>query len=289
MNRKRKAYGQHFLTDRKVLQRIVRGIAPAPEDVIIEIGAGKGVLTRALAKRAGKVIAIEKDISLIPRLRETVPSNVIIVEKDVLRLTFSSLFSGPAVKVAGNLPYAISSPLLFKVLEERHGLSSCYFLLQREVAERLCAAPGSKKYAPLSLLFHNAFMCKLRFLVPPTAFSPPPRVESAFVALHKRPAPLYPTPDEPAFRGFLKAAFQHRRKTLYNNLRRRGWPPSDLKSAFLTCGVAYHLRAEQTTLAQFVTLFDTLVQRKASEANTSSGKWPRLCYNSRNGEEKTEG
>lgn len=267
MNRKRKAYGQHFLSDRKVLQRIVRGIAPASEEVIIEIGAGKGVLTRALAKKAGKIIAIEKDAALIPRLRETVPDNVIIVEKDVLSLAFSSLFTGPAVKIVGNLPYAISTPLLFKVLEERDCLSSCHFLLQREVAERLCAAPGSKKYAPLSLLFNNAFLSGLRFIVPPSAFSPPPRVKSAFVVLKKRPAPLFRAADELDFRAFLKAAFQHRRKTLYNNLRRWGLSPSDLKAAFQTCGIDDHLRPEQVTLNQFVSLFSLLALSPSPESS----------------------
>jgi 16S rRNA (adenine1518-N6/adenine1519-N6)-dimethyltransferase len=175
---KRKALGQHFLTNSRIRHKIIRSIAPDPDEVIMEIGAGKGALTYALASKAGKVIAIEKDSSLVRLLKQTSPPNVSILEKDVLDVDFNPLVKGKSIKIAGNLPYSISSPILFKILEHKKLFSECHFLLQREVAERLCAKPGSKKYAPLSILYENDFIKKLKFRVPPESFKPPPRVES---------------------------------------------------------------------------------------------------------------
>lgn len=258
---KTRRWGQHFLADSKVLKKIVRVIDPQPEDLIIEIGAGKGVLTFPLAQKARTVIAIEKDRELVPFLQSRKTPNLTIIEKDVLRVDFKELVAAAAsqtepVKIVGNLPYSISSPLMFKVLEEKGLFQSCVFLVQKEVAERICARPGSKKYAPLSILVHNHFSARVHCLVHPGSFSPPPRVESALISLERRASPLFEIPDERLFLKFLQEAFRHRRKILMNNLRRSGWPPDALLTAYEELGLKRTARPEELSLEQFVRLFN---------------------------------
>jgi 16S rRNA (adenine1518-N6/adenine1519-N6)-dimethyltransferase len=252
---RRKALGQHFLNNRDVLQRIVKVIDPQPEDFIIEIGAGKGALTFCLAKKEAKIIALEKDKTLIPYLKKQEFPNLTVLEEDALRVKFGDLLQGKAGKIVGNLPYAISTPLMFKVLEEKASVTSCVFLLQKEVAQRVCALPGTKKYAPLSILFQNDFHTHLHFRVPASSFSPPPRVESALLSLRKRPEPLSLIPHQEGFTKFLKHAFQSRRKKLSNNLKAFGIPQSRIKDAYLTCGIEEKWRPEQVSLSRFVALY----------------------------------
>ena len=260
---KTKALGQHFLNDRSILRKILGIIDPRTDELVIEIGAGKGALTFPLAERAGKVMAIEKDPALIPFLRESGRKNLVILERDVLEVDFQELlalepgFRG-RVKIAGNLPYSISSPLLFKVLEAKELFSACVFLLQKEVAQRLAAKPGSKSYAPLSILYQLAFDVRLRLTLAPGSFSPPPKVQSALVSLEKRPAPLFPVADEELFRRFLRAAFAQRRKTLLNNLK--SWPrrPGLVPGAFASLGLKETVRAEELSIGRLVTLFGLL-------------------------------
>lgn len=146
---KRKALGQHFLKNKTVLNKILRRISPQKKDLIIEIGAGRGVMTFPLAEKAGKVIAIEKDPALIPYLQRRDFPNLTILEKDIMKVEFCELLKHTKnfkenVKLVGNLPYSLSSPLLFKLLEERELFSECIFLLQKEVAQRLCVSPARK-------------------------------------------------------------------------------------------------------------------------------------------------
>jgi 16S rRNA (adenine1518-N6/adenine1519-N6)-dimethyltransferase len=260
---KTKALGQHFLTDRSILRRIVDVIDPQKDELVIEIGAGKGALTFPLADRAGKVIAIEKDKDLIPLLREGEKKNMVVLGQDVLDIDFRGLLRNEAayrgrVKLAGNLPYSISSPLLFKVYEVRELLSACVFLLQKEVAARLGAQPGSKSFAPLSILFQLYFDVRLRFTLAPGAFSPPPKVHSTLVSLERRPAPLFAISDEDGFRRFLRTAFAQRRKTLFNNLKSWPFPPGLLQEVFRRFSLEKTVRAEQLSIAQFVALFEEL-------------------------------
>ncbi len=255
---RRKALGQHFLTDRKILNRIVNVIAPEAVDVIIEIGAGRGALTFKLAKSEALIIAIEKDRSLIPYLKKKDIGNLTVLEKDALRVKFNELLHCKQGKIVGNLPYVISSPLLFKILAEKEHVSFCVFLLQREVAQRVCAAPGTKKYAPLSILLQNEFQTQLHFHVPASSFSPPPRVESALISLKKRSHPLHVVPHQELFAKFLKGAFQSRRKKLSNNLKALKISPSQIREAYLACGIDEKLRPEQVSMSQFYALFATL-------------------------------
>ncbi|MFQ6038362.1 MAG: 16S rRNA (adenine(1518)-N(6)/adenine(1519)-N(6))-dimethyltransferase RsmA [Candidatus Aminicenantales bacterium] len=256
--RRRKALGQHFLTKKSVLERILRVIDPQPGEWIIEIGAGKGALSIPLARKGARVVAIEKDRLLLSSLKDRHVPNLVLKEGNVLALRFSDLVPEKRVKIVGNLPYAISSPLLFKVLEEKDIVLACVFLLQKEVAERLCAEPGSKKYAPLSILFHNEFHTRLHLIVPPSAFSPPPKVESALVSLEKRAEPLEIIPDETKFHEFLRGSFQNRRKKLINNLRMAGFPEPQIRHAFRKAGIPDHWRGEQVSLSEFVKLYSTL-------------------------------
>jgi len=266
MNRRKvRLLGQHFLRDNSVLKKIIRCISPQRNELIIEIGAGKGALTIPLAQRAGKVLAIERDAKLIPLLKKREVANVEILEEDILKVSFEELverekgFQG-GVKVVGNLPYSISSPVLFKVLGDKEYFSQCTFLLQKEVAERICARPGVKRYAPLSIFFQIYFSTRLHFTVEPKSFSPPPKVESALITLKKRARPLFSIKKEELFMAFLKGAFRHRRKILINNLVMNKFSPPIVKSAFRDLGLSSLLRPEQLSISQFVDLFNLLSQ-----------------------------
>jgi 16S rRNA (adenine1518-N6/adenine1519-N6)-dimethyltransferase len=260
---RRKALGQHFLTSRRVLERIIQVIAPRADDLIVEVGPGRGALTFSLAERCGRLIAVEKDASLIPRLLERKPANVEIVEQDILRVDLAELIgggpgSGRTVRVVGNLPYSISSPLLFKVLDEKALVSDCVFLLQKEVAERVAARPGSKTYAPISILFQLDFEVRLHFEVAPAAFSPPPRVRSTLISLKKRESPLFPVSDPARWPPFLRTAFAERRKTLLNNLRKLALPAEAVKRALAALSLPENIRAEQVDIGRLVELFKIL-------------------------------
>lgn len=257
---RRHALGQHFLTNQGVLRKIVGAIDPKPGEVIVEIGPGKGALTAALAVGGGRIVAIEKDERLIPGLRDAMPSAVEVVHGDILRVDFREIAKKAgvrALRLVGNVPYAISSPLLFRVLDERDLLSDCAFLLQREVAERVTAGPGSKSYAPLGILLQNEFEARLAFAVAPGSFSPPPKVRSAFLTLLRRPAPLHPGAADEPFRAFLRAAFAERRKMLWKNLARRATPAA-LDAAYAELGLARNARAEELPPDVLFALYRTL-------------------------------
>jgi 16S rRNA (adenine1518-N6/adenine1519-N6)-dimethyltransferase len=233
------------------------------EDLIIEIGAGKGALTYCLAKTDAEIIALEKDKSLIPYLKKQEFPNLTVLEGDALRIKFGDLFQGRTGKIVGNLPYVISSPIMFKVLHEKEYVSSCFFLLQKEVAHRVCAVPGTKKYAPLSILIQNDFKARVHFRVKASSFSPPPRVESALLSLRKHPKPISLIPHQEGFVTFLKGAFRSRRKKLSNNLKVLDIPPSRIKDAYLECGIEEKWRPEQVSLSRFVALYAFLQDDKS--------------------------
>ena len=257
---RRHALGQHFLASPAVLRKIVSVIDPKPEDVLVEIGAGHGVLTAALAETAGRVIAIEKDERLIPALESDMPANVEVVHADALAMDFRELLRKvgvPTLRVAGNIPYSISSPLLFRVLDDRKVFSDCIFLLQKEVAERITAGPGSKSYAPLGILLQNEFEARVAFRVAPGSFSPPPKVQSALLTLRRRPVPLHSGAADEPFRAFLRAAFAERRKMLWKNLARRSTPAA-LAATYTALGLARNVRAEELPADSLFALFQAL-------------------------------
>jgi 16S rRNA (adenine1518-N6/adenine1519-N6)-dimethyltransferase len=260
---RRHALGQHFLASRSVLEKIARTIDPRATDKIIEIGAGKGALTFLLAEKAGHVTTIEKDASLIPFLRSKEGPRLAILEADVLEVDLGEVvrragYPAGQVKLVGNLPYSISSPILFKALESKALFSCCVFLIQKEVAERVCGRPGSKAYAPISILLQNAFKAAIEFTVSPGSFSPPPKVDSAVISLTRRETPLVPVGNEDRFRKFLKASFAHRRKRLARNLEMSGLAREVVEAAFSALGLPGNARAEELEMSRLAELHRAL-------------------------------
>jgi 16S rRNA (adenine1518-N6/adenine1519-N6)-dimethyltransferase len=236
-------------------------------DVWIEIGAGHGEMTELLAQHARRVVAIEIDERLLPRLCQTARrlGNVSVVAGDVLALDLAELAAGERFRVYGNLPYYITSPIVHRLLEGADRLDAAFLVMQMEVAERLAATPGHREYAYLSAIVQFYARVEIMLRIPPGAFRPPPKVASALVALRppgERPA--LGIADEHGFGEFLKRCFAQKRKMLRNNLRLlvNGESAED---TFREAGVAPNARAEELTLAQFARLFElTTAQRRGT-------------------------
>jgi 16S rRNA (adenine1518-N6/adenine1519-N6)-dimethyltransferase len=263
---RRRALGQHFLADPGVAARIVTAVGATAADVVCEIGAGPGVLTAALAARAGRLVALEIDPALQARLASAArawPSaaRVEIRLADARRFPYETLAAlrptpGGRVLVAGNLPYSASKPILERLLAARAALDAAVVMLQREVAARLVAPPGGAAYGALSVLWALWADVALLEIVPPAAFRPPPAVESAVVQARFRRAPRVDVPDEAALRRVVRAAFAQRRKTLRNALRGGGFAGGEARvaGALLAAGLDGNRRAETLDLAEFARL-----------------------------------
>jgi len=215
----RKRFGQHFLNDPRILTRIVDALAPTADETVIEIGPGRGSLTAILLERCRRVIAIEIDRDLAPRLRAQYADDprLTVVEADVLRVNFAELAGGPYL-VAGNVPYNITTPILFQALE-RPRPDRAVYLVQKEVAERVAAPPGSESYGALSVNVQSVAHAEVCFKVPAGAFSPPPKVESAVLRITPRADPVIPEAGEARYRSMVQAAFGLRRKQLRRVVR----------------------------------------------------------------------
>jgi 16S rRNA (adenine1518-N6/adenine1519-N6)-dimethyltransferase len=270
---RRHALGQHFLVNRSVLDKIVRTIAPEASDVIVEIGPGKGALTFLLAERAGCVIAVEKDPAFIPLLRGKAGPSLTVVESDILETDLPGLLAGTSgsgrAKLVGNLPYSVSSPILFMALDSQALFAKCVFLVQREVAERVCGRPGTKDHSSISILLQNRFEARIEFRVSPGSFSPPPKVDSALLSLTRRDASMFPGADEAPFRIFLRAAFAHRRKLLAKNLEMSGVPRARIEAAYEALGLARNARAEELPSDRLVALYRALDDSPGNAVPTS--------------------
>jgi 16S rRNA (adenine1518-N6/adenine1519-N6)-dimethyltransferase len=222
--RPKKSFGQHFLHERRYIERIVAAIAPRPDDFLVEIGPGEGALTFPLLVAAGKLTAIELDTDLIPNLQARAASagELSIVHADVLKVDFTAMAQHagvPRLRIAGNLPYYISSPILFHCVEHAAAIADMHFMLQKEVVDRMAAEPGSKVYGRLSVMLQLACRVEPLFDVPPGAFRPPPKVDSSVVRLVPLPADQRHNADPARVHAIVKAAFAQRRKTLGNALR----------------------------------------------------------------------
>jgi len=251
----RKRFGQHFLVDEAAIAAIVAAIAPQPRDRMVEIGPGLGALTRPLAGVVEPLHVIEIDRDIVARLRATFPvRRVIVHEGDALRFDFSAL--GPQLRVVGNLPYNISTPLLFHLARHAPAIEDIHVMLQKEVVERMVAAPSDSEYGRLSVMLQYRFRMEPVLAIPAGAFRPVPKVESAVV--HMVPfAPLpHPARDEQAFGKVVAAAFAGRRKTLRNALRTH-FSAAD----FERLGVDGGLRAQDLGVEDFVRLADDLSVR----------------------------
>jgi 16S rRNA (adenine1518-N6/adenine1519-N6)-dimethyltransferase len=245
----KKNLGQHFLTDRSYIDRIVMAVNPKPGDRLVEIGPGQGAITFPLLKKHGELTVIEFDRDLITPLMEAAEGvgRLTIIHKDVLQVDFSRLAGdeGP-LRLVGNLPYNISSPILFHALEHAGAVRDMHFMLQKEVVDRMASGPGSKVYGRLSVMLQAYCTVTSLFDVPPGAFRPPPKVDSAVVRLVPLPAAQIGIADPALFERIVRDAFGQRRKTLRNALQQVCTGP-DIEAA----GLRPDARAEQLEVAEF--------------------------------------
>jgi len=252
-HRPRKRFGQHFLSDPGVIDAIIAAIAPRDSDVIVEVGPGQGAITRPLAARAGALHAIELDRDLAAKLRNEFRQSAVLTlhEADALKFDFATL--GDSLRVVGNLPYNISTPLLFHLLDYRQHIVDMHFMLQKEVVDRMAAPPGSKTYGRLSIMLGCHFQIDALFDVDRQAFEPPPDVTSAIVRLTPLPIGTYIIDDEKRFSMLVAQAFSQRRKTIRNSLRK-----IVDKSVLELVGIDPGLRPEAISIADYVRLANTL-------------------------------
>lgn len=256
--RPRKRLGQHFLTDQNIVRKILALVSIRPEETVLEIGPGRGALTRRLCQAARAVIAVELDPQLFTYLSETLKdcSNLDLRLGDALTYPYETL--PPDTVVVANLPYNISTPLLFRLLEARERISRMILMLQKEVAERLVAKPGTAQYGVLSVIAQFFADIHLAFLVSPNCFTPRPEVGSAVVRLSLPKQHPIPVQDTAAFVRLVRAAFAHRRKTLANSLRDEGLSADEIARVLANSGIHPARRAETLSLAEFATLADAL-------------------------------
>ena len=270
--RRKPKLGQHFLTDKAAATRIVEALGDVSQSTVLEIGPGRGALTSLLARRVRRLIAIELDRVLAAQLRMhlALTPNVEIIEGDILAVDFNTLF-GPKpgstrpgmnheperVKVIGNLPYFITSDILLRLFEYRKYFATILLLVQREVADRLAAAPGRSEYGLLSATAQLYARVEKLFTLPPQAFSPPPKVHSTLVRLHLDPRLESLQVPEAEFIAFLKLSFGQKRKTLWNNLKEK-YEPAGLKRALEEADVKPTARAETLSLAESAAVYRAL-------------------------------
>lgn len=262
-----KKYGQNFLIDTSVLERIIRAAGIGPEDCVLEIGPGIGTMTQYLAENAGKVIAVEIDKALIPILEETLApyENVTVLQGDILKVDIGELaekyHGGRPLKVVANLPYYITTPIIMELFEKKVPLESVTVMVQKEVADRMQARPGGGDYGALSLAVQYYASPKIVANVPPNCFMPRPAVGSAVVKLECFEKPPVEVRDEKFMFALIRAAFNQRRKMLVNALSGAGEPPltkEEVAYALEKLDISEQIRGERLSLEEFAKLADTL-------------------------------
>jgi 16S rRNA (adenine1518-N6/adenine1519-N6)-dimethyltransferase len=252
----RKSLGQHFLSDRNILTRIVDALDPRPDETVVEIGAGRGALTEILRPRSRRVIAIEYDRALAAMLRERYEGDaaVRIVEGDVLEIDLAAAAGGPYALI-GNVPYYITTPILFHALQPPRAARAVY-LVQREVANRMSSEAGDEEYGALTVNLQAVATAETVFRVPAGAFSPPPKVDSAVVRVLPRENPLITSHEERPFREFVQGAFGFRRKQMRRVLREIQDMSAERADELLArAAISPDVRPETLAPGQFVTLF----------------------------------
>jgi 16S rRNA (adenine1518-N6/adenine1519-N6)-dimethyltransferase len=247
----KKHLGQHFLHEQGIIRKIVQAVDPQPGDTLVEIGPGQGAITFPLLDRHGALTVIEFDRDLIAPLTAAAKphGDLTIVQGDVLGVDFTALAAGREIRLVGNLPYNLSSPILFHALDHANAIRDMHFMLQKEVVDRMAAEPGSKVYGRLSVILQAYCRVVPLFKVPPGAFKPPPKVDSAVVRMVPRAAGEIAVQDRRRFEHVVRAAFGQRRKTLRNALN--GVADTALIEA---AGLRPDARAEQIDVAGFVRL-----------------------------------
>ncbi len=259
----KKSFGQNFLIDSHVIEKIIRAAEIGPEDNVLEIGPGIGTLTQYLAEAAGRVVAVEIDEKLIPVLGETLAEydNVEVINQDILKCDVESIFGGRPFKVVANLPYYITTPIIMGLLEGKSHFDSLTVMIQKEVADRMKAGPGTKDYGALSLAVQYYAEPYLAANVPPNCFMPRPAVGSAVIRLKRRETPAVEVKDEKLLFKLIRAAFMERRKTLLNavkNSQELDIPKERVEEVLTDLGIDTRIRGEALSLQQFALLADNL-------------------------------
>jgi len=257
MPQAKKALGQHFLTDRSYCRRIVEFAGIQSHDVVVEIGPGTGQLTEVLLEKSARVVALEFDRDMIFALREryagVIPDRLSLVQADVLQFYWPQLTLSGSFKLVGNLPYNISTRILRRAIEVKERMESFTFMVQKEVAERVRALPGSRDYGYFSVLMDYQFERRPGFDVPPGAFTPRPKVMSHVMMLIPKEPPD-PVPDHEAFERLVGHSFAHPRKTLWNNLTSSGYEPERVKRGFQAASIGLKARPSDVEVSQYVCL-----------------------------------
>ena len=260
----KKRFGQNFLVDPSIINHIIDSIQPQAEDLMIEIGPGLGAMTKPLLSRLNYLNVIELDRDIIPKLIKNCvfadaanKNKLTVKESDVLKVDFSDFLQQQApekkLRIVGNLPYNISTPVLFHLLKYRHLIQDMHFMLQKEVVDRIVSAPGKKHYGRLSIMIQTFYSTQSLFEVPPYAFQPAPKVDSAILRLHPNQQFEDQIKDFSLYEKLVRQAFSQRRKTLKNTLK-NSCSTQQIEQAGLTPS----LRAEELSVADFVKLYNTI-------------------------------
>lgn len=259
--RPRKCLGQNFLNDHNIIRKIISAAHLQPTDRVLEVGPGRGALTELLSGQVERLVAVEFDRDLAALLRERFEgqAQVVIHEQDILKVDFEQLLGAQRYKVVANLPYNISTPVLFRFLEERQYFSRLVVMLQKEVGERLAAQPDCSDYGILTVLFRQWFEVKREFLVAPGCFFPPPKVDSVVISLTPLAKPRVEVGNQILFVRLVKAAFGMRRKTLWNCMKNGDFAePEQLEQLLATCSIDGRRRGETLTIEEFALLSRSL-------------------------------
>jgi 16S rRNA (adenine1518-N6/adenine1519-N6)-dimethyltransferase len=253
--RPKKNLGQNFLADKHIQQKIIQACDLRPEDIVVEIGPGQGVLTRLIAPLVGKLICVETDRDLVEHLKGAVPS-VEIIHADFLKWDMGHLPSG--TKVIGNIPYYISTPIIEKLITNRKNFSTAFLTVQLEFGQRLTAKPGGKEYGALTCFVQYYADLKLLFKIKNTSFKPAPKVDSCFLRMMMRPHGQGPASDEEFLFKLIQTAFRQRRKTIVNTLKGLAGRKK-LEESLESLGISFNARPENLTLSNYIQLSNHLV------------------------------
>lgn len=263
-----KSLGQNFLIDDQIVADIVSGAGITKEDHVVEIGPGIGTLTKVLLDHAKQVTAIELDDKLMPILEEELKGydNLTLIHGDATKVDYSTFSSGEDLKMVANLPYYVTTPIITKILNNKVGFKSLTVMIQKEVAHRMNASPGTKEYGSLTLLVQYYCDTKIILNVPPESFIPQPKVESTVIKLIKRDEPRAKVMDEVLFFKIIRQVFTMRRKTLANNFRAMGYSKEFILDAFTKAGIKENARGETLSVEEFAHLSNVVKELNENES-----------------------